>query len=67
MTSGTQSPTLGTNIGLALIDTAYTEIGQEVEVGIRNKKIKAKIVPTPFINAQSKKEEVIWQNIVIYQ
>ncbi len=48
MTSGTQSPTLGTNIGLALIDTAYTEIGQEVEVGIRNQKIKAKIVPTPF-------------------
>ncbi|HHW4572161.1 TPA: glycine cleavage system aminomethyltransferase GcvT [Listeria monocytogenes] len=48
VTSGTQSPTLGTNIGLALIDTAYTEIGQEVEVGIRNKKIKAKIVPTPF-------------------
>lgn len=48
MTSGTQSPTLGINIGLALIDTAYTELGQEVEVGIRNKKVKAKIVPTPF-------------------
>ncbi|MBK3914560.1 glycine cleavage system aminomethyltransferase GcvT [Listeria ivanovii] len=48
VTSGTQSPTLGTNIGLALIDIAHTEIGQEVEIGIRNKKIKAKVVATPF-------------------
>lgn len=48
VTSGTQSPTLGTNIGLALIDIAHTELGQEVEIGIRNKKIKAKVVATPF-------------------
>ncbi|AIS62577.1 glycine cleavage system aminomethyltransferase GcvT [Listeria ivanovii] len=48
VTSGTQSPTLGTNIGLALIDIAHTELGQEIEIGIRNKKVKAKVVATPF-------------------
>lgn len=48
ITSGTQSPTLGTNIGLALLETPYTELGQEVEVGIRTKKIKAKVIATPF-------------------
>ncbi|WP_271001206.1 glycine cleavage system aminomethyltransferase GcvT [Listeria seeligeri] len=48
ITSGTQSPTLGTNIGLALLETPYTEPGQEVEVGIRTKKIKAKVIATPF-------------------
>lgn len=48
ITSGTQSPTLGTNIGLALLETPYTELGQEVEVGIRTKKVKAKVVATPF-------------------
>ncbi|MEE9723406.1 glycine cleavage system aminomethyltransferase GcvT [Listeria seeligeri] len=48
ITSGTQSPTLGTNIGLALLEAPYTELGQEVEVGIRTKKIKAKVIATPF-------------------
>lgn len=48
ITSGTQSPTLGTNIGLALLETPYTELGQEVEVGIRTKKIKAKVIAIPF-------------------
>ncbi|MBC1752992.1 glycine cleavage system aminomethyltransferase GcvT [Listeria seeligeri] len=48
ITSGTQSPTLGTNIGLALLETPYIELGQEVEVGIRTKKIKAKVIATPF-------------------
>jgi aminomethyltransferase len=48
VTSGTQSPTLNKNIGLALIDSSYTEIGTEVFVQIRNKQVKAKVVPIPF-------------------
>jgi aminomethyltransferase len=48
ITTGTQSPTLKRNIGLALIQTAYTQLGQEVEVEIRGKRVKAKVVPTPF-------------------
>ncbi|WP_088809933.1 MULTISPECIES: glycine cleavage system aminomethyltransferase GcvT [Listeria] len=48
ITSGTQSPTLGKNLGLALIDSNYAELGVELEVGVRNKKLKAVVVETPF-------------------
>ncbi|MBC6308094.1 glycine cleavage system aminomethyltransferase GcvT [Listeria sp. FSL L7-1582] len=48
VTSGTQSPTLGKNLGLALVDIDYTALDTEVEVEVRNKKLKAKVVPTPF-------------------
>ncbi|MBO8163171.1 MAG: glycine cleavage system aminomethyltransferase GcvT [Brevibacillus sp.] len=48
VTTGTQSPTLKKNVGLALLDKAYTAIGTEVEVEIRGKRLKAKVVPTPF-------------------
>jgi aminomethyltransferase len=48
VTTGTQSPTLKKNIGLALIQSAYTEPDAEVEVEIRGKRLKAKVIPTPF-------------------
>ena len=48
VTSGTQSPTLKKNIGLALIDATFAELGQEVEIEIRNKRLKAITVATPF-------------------
>lgn len=48
VTTGTQSPTLKKNIGLALIKTEFSEVGTEVEVEIRKKTVKAKIVRTPF-------------------
>ncbi|MBD1371670.1 glycine cleavage system aminomethyltransferase GcvT [Hazenella sp. IB182357] len=48
ITTGTQSPTLKQNIGLALVNIAYTQIDQEVEVEIRGKRLKAIVIPTPF-------------------
>ncbi|WP_028775594.1 glycine cleavage system aminomethyltransferase GcvT [Shimazuella kribbensis] len=48
VTSGTQSPMTKRNIGLALIDPTYAQIDQELEVEIRGKRVKAKVVPTPF-------------------
>ncbi|WP_342432295.1 glycine cleavage system aminomethyltransferase GcvT [Neobacillus sp. FSL H8-0543] len=48
VTTGTQSPTLKRSIGLVLAKKEYTELGTEVEVEIRGKRIKAIIVPTPF-------------------
>ncbi|WP_449621335.1 glycine cleavage system aminomethyltransferase GcvT [Robertmurraya sp. Marseille-Q9965] len=48
VTTGTQSPTLKKNIGLALLDQSYSALETEVEVEIRGKKVKAKVVPTPF-------------------
>ncbi len=48
VTSGNFSPTLGKNLGMALVDSAYSEVGQEVSVVIRNKELKARIVVLPF-------------------
>lgn len=48
VTSGTQSPTLKKNIGLALLDAKYTALGTEVEVQIRGKRVKAVVVSVPF-------------------
>lgn len=48
VTSGTQSPTLGKNVGLVLIEAAYTTLDTEVEIDIRGKRVLAKVVKTPF-------------------
>ena len=48
VTTGTQSPTLKKNIGLALVSSEFAELGIELEVEIRNKRLKAKTVETPF-------------------
>ncbi len=49
ITSGTQAPTLKKNIGLALIQTNFAEVGTEVEVQVRKRKLKAIIIETPFL------------------
>jgi len=48
VTTGTQSPMTKRNIGLALIDSQYAELGTELEVEIRNKRLKLVVVATPF-------------------
>lgn len=48
VTTGTQSPTLKLNLGLALIETEYAALGTEVSVGIRGKQLKAQVVKAPF-------------------
>lgn len=48
VTTGTQSPTLKKNLGLALIDANFTELGTEVEVQVRKKRLKAQVVKSPF-------------------
>ncbi|MDQ0917334.1 aminomethyltransferase [Paenibacillus sp. V4I5] len=48
VTTGTQSPTFKTNVGLALIDSAYSTLGTELNVEIRGSQVKAKVVATPF-------------------
>jgi len=54
VTTGTQSPTLKKNIGLALIDAKETELGNEVEVEIRGKRLKAAVSATPFYKRDKK-------------
>ena len=48
VTTGTQSPTLKKNIGLALIKSNYAELDKELDVEIRGKILKAKVISTPF-------------------
>lgn len=49
VTSGTMSPVLGYGIGMGYVDKAYAAFGTSVFVGVRDKKISAEIVKTPFI------------------
>jgi aminomethyltransferase len=46
--SGTFSPYLKKSIGLTYLPVEYKEIGTEFEIGIRDRKVKARVVPTPF-------------------
>lgn len=55
VTTGSYSPTLKKNIGLALINAEYAVEGNEIEISIRNKNLKAKIIKKPFYNKNYKK------------
>lgn len=50
VTSGTMSPVLNKGIGMGYVHKAYSAIGTEVYLNVRNKMLKAKIVKMPFIN-----------------
>jgi aminomethyltransferase len=52
VTSGTMSPILNKGIGMGYLNKAYSAIGTEVYLNVRNKMLKAKIVKMPFINPQ---------------
>ncbi|TCS96428.1 glycine cleavage system aminomethyltransferase GcvT [Hazenella coriacea] len=52
ITTGTQSPTLKINVGLALLQKEYAQLDQEIEVEIRGKRLQAKVVKTPFYKRQ---------------
>ncbi len=48
VTSGTFSPTLRKSIGLGYVPAGEAGIGNVLEISIRGKKAKAKVVPLPF-------------------
>lgn len=48
VTSGTLSPTLKKALGLCYIKTGFAKIDTEIEIEIREKKVKAKIAKIPF-------------------
>jgi aminomethyltransferase len=49
VTSGTQSPVLDKGIGMGYVNSAHSSLGSEIYILIRNKRIKARVVKTPFI------------------
>ncbi len=48
VTSGTASPTLGENIGLAVIQKEFAGIGRPLDIVIRNNAVRAEQVKLPF-------------------
>ncbi len=48
VTSGSPAPYLKKNIGLAFVPTEFANVGQEIKIDVRGRKLTAEIVPTPF-------------------
>lgn len=51
VTSGTMSPSLKKAIGLGYVAKEHSKVGSEINILIRNKNIKAKVVRLPFLTA----------------
>ncbi len=49
VTSGTQSPTLSKGIGLGYVPVAYSKVGSEIFVKVRDRLLKAQVVKLPFV------------------
>ncbi len=54
VTSGAFSPTLGENIGLALIEAEYAGVGKPLQVEIRGKWMQAEQIKMPFYKRSDK-------------
>jgi len=52
VTSGTMSPCMKIGIGMAYVAKGFWKEGTEIYIGIRDKKLKAKIVKTPIYKGQ---------------
>lgn len=50
VTSGTPSPSLNENIGVAYVDKEFASEGKLFNVDIRGRMVQAEVVPTPFVN-----------------
>ena len=53
ITSGTLSPSLRVGIALALVEPGCAAIGTSLAVGIRNRRVGAEVVKTPFVKKAS--------------
>ena len=51
VTSGTQAPSLGKGIGLGYVPKKFSEVGTEIQLQVRNKMLRAKIISLPFYKA----------------
>jgi len=55
VTTGYKSPTLGTSIGLAMVDIEYAKLGTEIEIQVRKKTQKAVTISKRFLKKNYKK------------
>lgn len=56
VTSGSYSPSLDKNIGMALVEAGCSAEGTEVDILIREKPIKARIIKLPFYTKKYRKQ-----------
>jgi aminomethyltransferase len=49
VTSGTMSPSLKNGIALALVESSHAVLDRELLIGIRDRKLRARIVKPPFV------------------
>lgn len=54
VTTGSYTPTINKNLGLALIQADYAKIGQTIEIDIRGKQLAAEIIAKPFYKREGK-------------
>ena len=54
VTSGTHSPTLDVGIGMGYVPAAQSEIGTELQVDVRGKTRRARVVKKPFYKREGK-------------
>lgn len=62
VTSGTFAPTLNKAVGLAFVPVIYAEPGTEIDIQIRERPVKAKVVKLPFYR---RSDRHIFYNIFI--
>ncbi len=55
VTTGMPSPTLGKNLGLGFVPVAHSSEGNEFDVIVREKPVRARVVKTPFYKPRYKK------------
>jgi aminomethyltransferase len=53
-TSGTHCPYLARPVAMALLDLSHSDIGTQVEVDVRGRRITAEITDLPFYKKASK-------------
>ncbi|WP_378954518.1 glycine cleavage system aminomethyltransferase GcvT [Pelosinus sp. sgz500959] len=54
VTTGSYSPSLDKNMGLALVEAEFAAVGQEFEIEIRGKRVAAQVIPKPFYKREGK-------------
>jgi len=57
ITSGTKAPFLKKAIGLGYVPLSLTELGTEFDIMIRNRAVKANVIPTPFYRRPRKNKK----------
>ncbi len=53
VTSGSPAPFLRKNIGLAMLPAAEARLGRAIEIQIRDRRVEAELVPTPFYSRKN--------------